>query len=178
MLPAMQLVWKTFADFVGSNGLQAFIESGVLLFFWASVAGAIISCIGANPTAAPPTKLRQIVQASNFSYVATVVAGLVLTAATGAIGAAPSPLPPNASVAGQAASPNQASPSSGSTIQSIDTQKQAFQKMCGWSYIGLGIICLVVFVIPSPTTHDLVKTVGLTTLGFAGTIIGGLANKT
>ena len=173
----MQILWKTLADFVGSNGLQALIESGVLVFFWLAVLGAMISSVRPSAVNAPTATLRTIVTASNFNYVATVVAGLVLTAATGAIGGKPAQLPPQNGTP-QAAAPVQAAPSiPAPKPQPVgDPQKQAFQLICGWSYIGLGILCLVVFVIPSPTTHDLVKTVGLTTLGFAGTIIGGLAN--
>jgi hypothetical protein len=90
----MQLAWKVLSDFVGSNGLQAFIEGGILLFFWAAVLGAIVSCVRSTSTSVLEQAIQQIVTAPNFNYVATVVAGLVLTAATGAIGVKPSQLPP------------------------------------------------------------------------------------
>jgi hypothetical protein len=128
------------------------------------------------------TTIQKIVRATNFNYVATVVAGLVLTAATGALGGKPAALPPPGGTGAiqnpPSPSQNVPPPANDNKTPSIDPQKQAFQKLCGFSYIGLGIICLIAFVIPSPTTHDLVKTVGLTTLGFAGTIIGRLSTST
>jgi hypothetical protein len=178
-MQTLHLTWKVLSDFVGSNGLQAFLEGVVLLFFWAAVLGAILSCIRNAPSGALAKTVQSIVTSPNFNYVATVVAGLVLTAATGAIGAKPSQLPVQSgsgSVQAAPAGQTTSAPAGSSKTQPIDSQKQAFQILCGWSYIALGVLCLIVFVIPSPTTHDLVKTVGLTTLGFAGTIIGGLSS--
>lgn len=130
--------------------------------------GALLTSLLQNP----PAKIKDVVATANFSYVATAVAGLVLTAATGAIGTAPVQLAAQGS--GPASVAQQQQPSATPLPPVADPQRKAFQIICAWSYVGLGILCTMVFVI-SAKPHELVKTIGLTTLGFATTIIGSLS---
>src|SRR5580698_4935702 len=91
----MNALLNTFADFVGSNGLTAFIEGFILVFFVSSVATAMLSCLlqPLQPGSTPPSwatcfnrAIRKLASASNFTHGSTIVAGLVLTAATGVLG--------------------------------------------------------------------------------------------
>ncbi|HTW80275.1 MAG TPA: hypothetical protein VME23_12080 [Terracidiphilus sp.] len=144
------------------NPLIGLALISVLVLFLFSTAFAIVSCFW--PRLAPKNQ--------NFTYVATAVAGLVLTVSSGVLG---KPATIQFSAPPSVQSSADASASVHATF--ANNQTGSFQQLYAWSYIVAGLLCLVVFVIPTPATHDLVKSVALTTLGFLVTIVGGLATQ-
>ena len=187
----MELFFKTFADFAGSNGLTACIEGFMLAFFAGAVITALLSClIPALPPGAAAVGLIQKIQdgvhklapSANFTHGSTIVAGLVLTASTGVLGR-PADIKITTEPQSFAQVPAQASQNQPTqtkagqnVVQSIiqDPQREAFKKICAWTYVILGMLCFIVWVVPTPVNHDLVRNIGLTTLGFATSIISNL----
>ena len=137
----------------------------VLVFFAASLVLSIFGCF----------KSLKIAQAANFNYIATAVAGLVLTVASGALGVAP----------GAVRGPQPTS-SNASMVQSSDevpsvtlasAQVGAFKQLYTTTYIVAGLICLIVFVLPTTSTPELVRNVALTTLAFLGLVVSKNLNN-
>lgn len=129
----------------------------VLVLFAVSVAVSIRASFG--PPAAPN---------KNFVYVATAIAGLVLSVASGVLGAP-------AEVSGQThaktlvvTGQTDTHQNSGSPVSVTpdDSQRMAFRNLYTWAYIIAGLICLIVFMLPNTSSQDIVKQVGLSTLGF------------
>jgi hypothetical protein len=145
----------------------------VLLIFLVAIAFAVYASI----------KNRQGITGNNFTYVATAIAGLVLSVASGVIGAPATVQLPADSLTSQRDSGPSNSESKGqegkptTVLQArlANDQITAFRTIYAWAYVLAGLVCLVVFICPTPFTHDLVKSVGLTTLGFLITIVGGIA---
>ncbi len=170
-------VIKTLQDFVGSNGLTAFIESFILIFFVGAVVSAMIASFMPAPGPGAGNILQRFTWANNFTQASTIVAGLVLTAATGVLGT-----PANikiATVYTQQSTPVQAQQQPSKPAQSTaqilrDPQRDAFKRICAWLYVVLGAACFFVWVIPTASNHDLVRSVGLITLGFGTSIISNL----
>ena len=133
------------------------ILCGVLLLFVSSVTLGMLSCFKTMP----------IATASRFNEIATVIAGLVLTVASGVLGMKPSggivgvqPKTENAAVAASTPSISLASP-----------QIDEFRTVYTITYLVCGFACLTVLMLPTPNNHDLVRSVGLTTLGFGMMLI-------
>jgi hypothetical protein len=119
----------------------------------------------------------------NRAFLSTTVAGLVLSVASGVLGT-PAQVPGNttdtaASAAALSASrillqsnrkavPKTApAPSQEGALTISDAARIAIRNLYTWTYLICGIGCLVVyFLIKTPRNDDLVKTVGITTIGF------------
>lgn len=149
------------------NGLIGLALTAVLLIFLGAVGFAIYASLknGQNTS-------------TNFTYVATVIAGLVLSVASGVIGA-PATVKQTLTPA-TLASPNQAAPLSQTTelkARIASSQASDSRTLYTWVYVFAGLVCLCVFVLPTPSTHELVKGVALTMPGFLITIVGGLATQ-
>jgi hypothetical protein len=149
------------------NGLIGLALMAVLVIFVGAIAFAIYST------------LRNVQQTGpNFTYVATAIAGLVLSVASGVIGT-PATVQLPASTAGLSVPKEGKLQSSGAELKARVTNNQVsdFRNLYAWIYVLAGLACLLVFVLPTPFTHDLVKSVGLTMLGFLITIVGGVVNN-
>jgi hypothetical protein len=138
----------------------------VAVIFAGSVAFAIVACF--VPKYAPKTQ--------NFTYVTTAIAGLVLSVASGVLGA-PATVQVQTPVAAHGSEPTEAVVDHQLNAQIAEPQVAAFKQLYAWTYVVTGLVCLLVFVLPTPATHDLVKNVALTTLGFLITLVGPVANK-
>ena len=153
------------------NSLIGLALMAVLVLFVGAVAFAIYSTLRNIPQTAP-----------NFTYVATAIAGLVLSVASGEIGAPATVQLPTASASSSTKSgdaDNKLQTSGGSELKARLTSNQVsdFRNLYAWIYVLSGLACLLVFVVPTQFTHDLVKSVGLTMLGFLITIVGGVVNN-
>ena len=150
------------------NSVVGMALLAVLVFFVACLAITMLSCF--RPMA--------VASAGNFNQVATVVAGLVLTVASGALGVSPAVgtgVQPGSSSAGSQASVANnvgATP----TVTLASAQVGAFKSLYTTTYIVTGLLCLVVFMIPTRQTHELVRNVGLTTLAFLGLLVSSNLN--
>jgi len=168
----------TLQAFVQSNGLTAFIETFILIFFAGAAVSAMLSSLMQPPAAGVPgNRVQRFTSANNFTQASTIVAGLVLTAATGVLGK-----PANIRIAAvqtntaaSSGAGQQLTPAAVSAAQTLkDPQRDAFKTICAWLYVVLGVGCFLVWVMPTPANHDLVRNIGLTTLGFATSIISNL----
>ena len=139
----------------------------VLLFFVASV------LIGIVESYRPKT-----VVTTNFNSIATVVAGMVLTVASGVLGTAPAVTSPGPSTTAASAQ------ALGAAVTIASAQVEAFKNLYTVTYIVAGFCCLMVLLLPTKKNHELVKTVGFTTLAFLSLFVtnnlgathGGVAN--
>jgi hypothetical protein len=147
------------------NALVGLALMSVLVIFAASVVIAGLSCF--RPAIAP--------KGQNFTYVATAIAGLVLSVASGVLGK-PTTVTMAAKPAAPFAAPDQGQASSYQATIS-DTQVAEYQQLYAWTYVVIGLVTLIIFVLPTPANHDLVKNVALTTLGFLITIVGAVASR-
>lgn len=137
----------------------------VLVFFVGSLLLSIFGCF----------RSLAVTQAANFNYVATAVAGLVLTVASGALGVAPGAVrgPQPVSAEAAAAEPTPQVPA----VTLATAQVGAFKQLYTATYIVVGLVCLLVFMIPTPRTPELVKNVALTTLAFLGLFVSKNLNS-
>ena len=148
------------------NPLLGIALMAVLVLFAGSVILAIVASF--TPTLAGAKN-------TNLTYVATVVAGLVLSVASGVLGAP-------AKVQGAqttTANVQPAGPDSSTVpveVRILAQQAADFKNLYAWCYVLLGLACIVVFMAPTPITHDLVKSVGLTMLGFLITLVSQINN--
>jgi len=143
------------------DGLVGLALLAVLILFLGSVVFGI--CVSLWPA--------RVSFNQNSTYVATAIAGLVLTVASGVLG--------KPATVQLSTPPTTSGVATHASVQATfsDDQTGEFQKMYAWSYILAGLLCIVVFMFHTPAKHDLVKSVALTTLGFLVTIVGGLATK-
>ncbi len=144
--------------------LVGLVLLAVLVLFAVSVAIAI--AVSIKPPAKPVP--------ANFTYVSTVIAGLVLSVAAGVLGQ-PATVQKQATTV--LAAPAAANPQADVEVKIADAQTSAFRTLYSWGYVILGLTCLVVFIVPTPSTHDLVKGVALSTLGFLITVVGPVAHQ-
>ncbi|MGA2535949.1 MAG: hypothetical protein ABSF53_08050 [Terracidiphilus sp.] len=176
---------NTLAGLFANNHLTGFIESFILVFFTGAVVSALVSCMmKPASTGENGNILQRFTAASNFTQASTIVAGLILTAATGVLGTPANVKITAVTTSSAATAPSQAgqdraqqsqSASASPAVQLIkDPQRDAFKTICAWLYVVLGAICFFTWVIPTPANHDLVRNIGLTTLGFATSIISNL----
>ena len=139
------------------GGIGGFVCIVVWLFF---VVGSGLAITGSYNDF-----LFKLTSANNYSYVATVVVGLVLAAAGGVVGAsAPSVPAPNP--AGGAPPP--------AVMGMSKDQKDAVRQLYAWSYIVIGILCILSWIAPSPHQLELVKQLALTCVGLFAAIVSGL----
>ena len=150
-------------DHLFDNQLVGLALSAVLVLF-----------IGAVGISIYLTFRNQQKTSANFTYVATVVAGLVLSVASGVLG---TPASIQVSKPVSAASPASVSTQEISAHLTSD-QISDFKTLYAWVYVIVGLVCLIVFISPTEFTHELVKGVGLTMLGFLITIVGGVSKTT
>lgn len=148
------------------NGMTGLCLMAVLVIFIGSVAIAIYL-----------TFTNKTLSSQNFTYVATVVAGLVLSVAAGILGQ-PAKLQVSSTPPTSFALPG-VQPVAPSTqdvqVRVATDQISEFRTLYAWVYIIAGLLCLLVFVIPTNSTHEIVKGVALTMLGFLVTMIGTVA---
>ena len=124
----------------------------VLVMFVGALAVGVVDCF--RPLA--------VARAGRFNHVSTVIAGLVLTVASGVIGVTPS-----SAVKGQ-----QPDGFGGVNVTFAGDQVTAFKDLYAGTYIVVGVVCLMVWVFREKP-HELVKNVGLTTLALAVTFVSG-----
>jgi hypothetical protein len=148
-----------------ANTLYGLLLAAIWLIFVVSVVYAICRTFGifGLTTRSGP----------GFTYVSTSIAALVLSVASGVLGKpqdlnnVPDQLKPAAAQLAQSAGVEH-NPSAGTTTFDFSgPQKTVWQKAFTFTYISLGVICIFLFMFETPgPTHDLVKTVGLSALGF------------
>jgi len=149
----MQYLAFTVTDLFTSS-LVGMALLGVWGLFLYTVGQAIVSCFRA-PVPAPP----------NFMYVATAVAGIVLSVASGMLGD-PSPTPGSGASTSPVTSAPSPPPTGTAPVVLEPKQRIALRNLYTTTYLIAGFFCLILFMSNTPSTHDLVKQVGLTTLGF------------
>lgn len=137
----------------------------VLALFVASVIVGILASFRA----------LQVAASHNFNHVATVIAGLVLTVASGALG-----MKPGSTKGVQPSDPAHfneiiANPTPDVTVASV--QIASFRGLYTVTYLVTGFGCLIIFVL-APKSHNIVRTIGLTTLGFGVLIVSTMLAPT
>ncbi|WP_263366003.1 hypothetical protein [Edaphobacter bradus] len=159
-------------DHLWDNGLLGALSLAVLVIFTVAILIAIYCSVRNKPTTNP-----------TFTYVATIIAGLVLSVASGVIGT-PAKAVPRTTTTSQSAAQGDKDPNiqPGSTKEAsaklTTNQSSEFRTIYAWTYALEGLVCLLVVMLPTPYTHDLVKSVGFSTLGFLITVVSNLSSST